>query len=83
VAKVYLLPQAVRDLDEVNEPLFSQIISRINLLREYPSLGPSMEGPFKEYRVLTVDIFRVIYRVLDSSTVQIAYIRHIKRQIRH
>lgn len=77
---IRLLPQAIEDLDEIYEPLYSTVIAKIQLLKEYPSLGPAMDGPLSGYHVLIVGLFRVIYRIKDPTNIEIAYIRHVRRR---
>jgi plasmid stabilization system protein ParE len=79
--KIHLLPQAVEDLDEIRDPQFSEVVARIQLLREFPSLGPVMDGFYLGYRCLTVGLFRVIYQVASKGDVEVAYIRHGRREL--
>jgi len=79
--KITLLPQAAEDLDKITEPLFSEIIARLRLLEEFPALGPAMDGPFFGYRCLTVNVFRIVYRIPTSESIEIAYIRHTRRKL--
>ena len=78
--KVVLLPQAAEDLDEIADPLFSRIIGRIESLKQFPSLGAPMFGPFSTYRSFVVGLFRVVYRVRTKTIVEIAYVRHCRRR---
>ena len=80
--RIYLLPQAVEDLEAVHDPLYSKLIAKIQLLKEFPSLGPALYGPFAGYRALTVDLFRVIYRIVTDEHLEVAYIRHCKRKLK-
>lgn len=77
--KVVLLPQAREDLDFIYDPLFSKITRRLQLLKDYPEMGVPMLGPFTGYRSLVVGLFRIVYRVRESS-IEIAYIRHCRRR---
>lgn len=77
--KIVLLPQAREDLDRIHDPLFSKVIEKIEILRDYPHWGASMEGPFIGYRSFIVGIFRVVYRVISDDLIEIAYIRHCRR----
>ena len=80
--QIVLLPQAVEDLDAIREPLYSEILNKIQTLQDYPHLGAAMEGPFKGYRNLLADPFRVIYRELSKERIVIAYLFHCKRRMR-
>ncbi len=76
--KVVLLPQAVEDLDQIEDPLYSRVLRRLRLLAKTPAMGAPMAGPFTGYRSTVVGLFRVVYRVTER-TVEIAYIRHCRR----
>ena len=77
--KVILLPQAAKDLDATFDPLLSRIVKRLRLLERFPAFGAPMVGPFHGYRSTAVGLFRIIYRVLPSATIEIAYIRDCRR----
>ena len=79
--EVFLLPQALEDLDAVRDPLFTEIVERIQWLKEHPFWGAAMDGPFTGYRSFVVGIFRVVYRVISEKRIEIAYIRHCKRNL--
>ena len=79
---IVLLPQAQEDLDEIYDPLFSEIIKRIELLKEYTYWGAPMDGPFTGYRSFIVGIFRVIYKIVKEERIEIAYIRHCRRNLK-
>jgi plasmid stabilization system protein ParE len=78
--EIILSNLAAEELAEIEEPLFSQIIDRIKLLTKYPYLAPPMDGPFTGCRVLTVGIFRIIYRLVPRR-IEILYIRHCRRKL--
>ena len=77
--QIFLLPQAVEDLDLIYEPVYSQILHKIRMLAQFPEMGPAMEGHFAGYRYLTVNPFRILYRLIGNSRIEIAYIMHYKR----
>jgi len=79
--KVVLLPQAQEDLDAIAEPLFSRVIHRLEVLKEYPELGAVMGGPFSGYRSAVVDLFRVVYRLLPKDVIEVAYVRDCRRRL--
>jgi len=78
--EIIFLPQAVLDLEEISEPLLSEIRSRIGLLIEFPYLGPVLEEEYEGFRCLNVGIVRVYYHVASEGNISILYIRHQKRQ---
>lgn len=79
--KIRIVRQAAEDLDDVYEPQYSHVLAKIQLLKEFPSLGPALDGNLLGYRCLAVDIFRVIYRILGPDLIEVAYIRHGRRQL--
>lgn len=78
--RVVLLPQAQQDLDRIHEPLFSRVIQQIQTLKEFPEMGPAMLGLFAGYRSTVVELFRIVYRILPSNNIEIAYIRDCRRR---
>ena len=78
--KVVLLPQAQKDLDAAFDPLLSRVIRRLQLLEQFPEMGAAMVGPFAGYRSTIVGVFRVVYRVLPPSVIEIAYVRNCRRR---
>jgi plasmid stabilization system protein ParE len=77
--KVVLLPQARQDLEPVVDPLFSEIVRRLETLRDYPEMGAAMVGPFSGYRSTVVGPFRIVYRLARES-VEVAYVRDCRRE---
>ncbi len=77
---ILILSQAEEILDEITQPLFSQIISRIELLRDFPELGGPMKDDYEGYRSLVVEMFLVIYRVVSDSKIEVALIHHCRRK---
>lgn len=77
--KVVLLPQAQKDLDRIDEPVLARIVKRLRYLEKMPRLGVAMTGPFEGYRSTVVAMFRVVYRIVGSTKVEVAYIRHCRR----
>jgi plasmid stabilization system protein ParE len=81
VIHIRLLPQAEKDLDLIKEPLLTEVIEKLELLKDYPHWGSAMEGPFRGYRSFIIGIFRVVYRIISSDKIEIAYIRHCRRNL--
>lgn len=77
--KVVLLPQAAKDLDAIYDPVYSRVLKRLRYLSRMPYLEPAMVGPFADYRSTVVAMFRIVYRVVEPETVEIAYIRRCRR----
>ena len=84
MALVTFLPRAERDLLELPAPQQQEILSQDELLQALPYLGGSMEGAYQGYRYLLVgrkNRFRLIYKVVHDDLVEVAYIRHCRRQL--
>ena len=79
--RIILSLKAIADLEDIEEPLLSKVIERVQLLSEFPSLGSPMEKPFLGRRMLVVDIFKILYRVVSPTRIEVLYIRHAKRQL--
>jgi plasmid stabilization system protein ParE len=79
-----LLPRAEKELDALPSAIQDQIISKLELLRDFPELGPAMFDAFQGYRALLAakNTYRVIYRVVRDDLIEVAYIRHCARQTR-
>jgi len=71
---------AVADVESVTEPLRDRLIAKIELLGQFPGMGPAMDGPFEGYRQILVGRIRVIYQVAEDE-VRIATVRHGARQL--
>lgn len=58
-------------------------MSKIELLRDFPELGQQMGESYKAYRCLLLEKgnYRLIYKIKNSSLIEIAYIRHCRRQM--
>ena len=80
--KIILLLQAQEELDKIYDPLFSDIIQRIECLRDYPEWGHTMAGQFFGYRTCIVGLFRIVYKILPNEDIEIAYIRHCRRDLK-
>lgn len=78
--RILLLPQAQDDLNSVQDPLFSRILQRLDILTRFPFLGPSLHHPFSGYRATVVDFFRIVYRITAKGDIEVAYVRHCSRR---
>jgi plasmid stabilization system protein ParE len=77
------LPRAEKELLTFAPELQDEIIHKLEMLEQFPHLGIRMEQAFSGYRCLLAgrNRFRIIYKVRNSDLVEIAYIRHCRRQI--
>ncbi len=78
--KVILTPDAVENLEEITDPLHSDVIHRLSILGQYPMIGATMGGPFTGYRSTVIDFFRIVYRIRNKDTIEVAYIRDCRRK---
>lgn len=81
---VLLRPRAQHDLDEITRKsgkLAEQIVKKLNLLYEFPSLGSAMDQAYEGYRQLLSGRYRIIYQIMSDTEIEIAYIRHCSRQL--
>jgi plasmid stabilization system protein ParE len=83
VTTVEFLPRAEKDLLALPPDLQDEILSKIEVLQEFPQIGPRMERVFSQYRYILAgkNRYRIIYKIIPSGKVQIAYIRHCRRQL--
>jgi plasmid stabilization system protein ParE len=81
---VKLLPRAEKELLALSPGLQDQIINKLELLREFPEMGPAMFDAFQGYRSLLAakNTYRIVYRIVREDLIEVAYIRHRARQIR-
>ena len=82
--KIKLLPRAEKELAALATDIQDQIISKLELLYDFPELGPAMFDAFAGYRALLAakNTYRVIYRIVSDDLIEVAYIRHCARQPR-
>ncbi len=80
MARILWTRQAVADLSSIPEPVRDGIVRKVELLGEFPLLGPAMDGPYDGFRQTRVGRYRVIYQVAGDE-LRIAYIRHGARQL--
>ncbi|MBI3541038.1 MAG: type II toxin-antitoxin system RelE/ParE family toxin [Deltaproteobacteria bacterium] len=80
---VKLLPKAEKDFDSFSESLQDEILYKMDLLSQFPQMGPKMEKAYKKHRYLLVgkNQYRLIYKITSPKLVDVAYIRHCRRQM--
>ena len=84
VRRIKLLPRAEKELEALSPAIQGQIINKLELLREFPELGPAMFDAFQGYRSLLAanNTYRIVYRIVHEDLIEVAYIRHYARQTR-
>ena len=80
--KVKLLPRAQKDLEALPVAVQDQIIAKLDLLCDFPEMGPAMFDAFDGYRALLAarNSYRIVYRIASDELIEVAYIRHCARQ---
>ncbi len=80
---VKFLPRAAQDLLDLPKSLQQEIREKPKLLGKFPAMGPRLERAYAGYRYFLAgrNQYRIIYKITAPTLVQIAYIRHCKRQI--
>lgn len=78
--KLLLSFQAAQDLELIAEPLRTEVVQRLRMLKQFPHLGSLVPTEFSGVRVTTVRIFRIFYRVTPRG-VEVIFIRHCKRRV--
>lgn len=80
---VEFLPRAQQDLLALSEKIQDEILRKATLLQEFPRIGTPMERAFADYRFFLVakSKLRIIYKIKNTHTVEICYIRHCRRQM--
>jgi len=70
----------VADVESVTGPLWDRLMAKVELLGQFPGMGPTMDGPYEGYRQILVGRIRVTYQVAEDE-VRIATVRHGARQL--
>jgi plasmid stabilization system protein ParE len=81
---IRLLPRAERELLALPDAVQEQILAKLDLLAEFPEMGVPMVDAFEGYRAVLAARrrFRVVYRVVSDTLIEVAYVRHRSRQTR-
>ncbi len=67
---------AERDLSRVPAAIRKALITRVELLREYPLLGKALQGEWRAFRQLVVSGYGVVYQLLpENRGIFISYVR--------
>lgn len=82
--KVKLLPRAQAELEALPPAVQDQIIAKLDLLRDFPEIGPAMFDAFRGYQALLAarNTYRIICKIVSDDLIEVAYIRHCARQTR-
>lgn len=80
MARILWTEQADSDLATIPDVTRAMIIAKVDLLTDFPAMGPAMDGAYEGFRQLVVDRYRVVYQ-LAGDEVRIAYVRHGARPL--
>ncbi|MDO8520392.1 MAG: type II toxin-antitoxin system RelE/ParE family toxin [Deltaproteobacteria bacterium] len=80
---VKFLPRAEKQLLELYPPLQDEILSKVKMLSQFPYMGEAMGMAYAGYRCLLAGrgAYRIVYKVTSPALVEIATIRHCRRQV--
>ncbi len=80
-AKILWLESALEDLEAVaNRRELSMILHKVEMLADFPYLGSAMHGEWEGFRRTLAGNYWIVYCLLPSDQVGIAYIRHTRRR---
>ncbi len=59
-------------------------MAKLELVRDFPEMGPAMFDAFQGYRALLAarNTYRIVYRIISDDLIEVAYVRHCSRQTR-
>ena len=81
--KIYLLPQAQKDLDAIKGKVFRQLENKIAALGENPRPPGSIKLTAEEGYRLRSGNYRIVYRIEDKEKIVYVYrIKHRKEAYR-
>ena len=94
--RIKLLPRAEKELEALSPAIQDQIINKLELLREFPEMGPAMFDAFQGYRSLLEAVEKPLRQAqgerrgteecrrfpVREDLIEVAYIRHRAKQIR-
>jgi mRNA-degrading endonuclease RelE of RelBE toxin-antitoxin system len=82
--KVKLLPRAEKELQALPSAVQDQIISKLELLRDFPELGPTMFDAFQGYSAFLAarNTYRVVYRIVSDNLIEVVYTRVTAKTLR-
>ncbi|MBI2350562.1 MAG: hypothetical protein HYV00_03615 [Deltaproteobacteria bacterium] len=69
--RVKLLPRAQGELEVLPPAVQDQIIAKLELLRDFPEIGPAMFDAFRGYRALLAarNTYRIGYQLLSPPVI--------------
>ena len=80
---VRFLKSARKEFHVLLKPVQDDILEKVELLKEFPYAGVAMDQSYEGYYSILAwkKQYRIIYQILENDVVEIAYIRHCRRQI--
>ncbi|MCE9623924.1 MAG: type II toxin-antitoxin system RelE/ParE family toxin [Deltaproteobacteria bacterium] len=83
-SSIILRPQAQKDLDSIRKispQAFEDLLEKMDLLSEFPEMGPRMDRAYQGYRQVLCGNYRIVYELISVKRIEVAYIRHLSRQM--
>ena len=80
---VKFLPRAERDLLSLPDPVQDEVMHKLELLAEFPRMGPMMEMAYRGCRFVLAgrNRYRIVYKIASSQLIEIVSVRHCRRQM--
>ena len=77
---IFWLPQATKDLALLPHQIQESVFKKVDLLEDFPLMGPAMFGAFQGYRSLLMSPYLIIYKTKLGGRLEICRIIHGRRQ---
>ncbi len=78
MVKIALWPEAEKDLSRLTRPIRRTILHACHEIFDDWSIGKQLTGTLRAYRVHRVGVYRILYKIRESSSIEIVAIGHRK-----
>lgn len=76
MAQILFTRRALRDVRKLSPEVQQKIEIALDELIDDPRSGDPLHGDWKGYWKLRAGDYRIIYRVINTGTVEVQYVRH-------
>ncbi len=76
MAEIRFARRALRDIRKVPPEARRMVEVALDQLMDDPRSGDRLHGEWEGYWKLRTDDYRIIYRILDGTLVEVQYVRH-------